>query len=151
MLFNTPIITENAEATEIVGREFADYLLSVWNTENKINLVCLSGELGSGKTTFVHGLARTLGIKSRIISPTFIIVRSHPGSPPINKLHHIDLYRLDPSATSSLGLNELWEDTESITVVEWPENLGSNWPKNRIDIKFKVLSDMKHELYAERK
>src|SRR3990167_1447298 len=75
--------------------------------------IALYGNLGSGKTTFVQGLAKALGIRQRIISPTFIIIRSHKLK--TNKtFYHIDLYRMGKTDLNSLGLKEVFLEKDAI-------------------------------------
>lgn len=91
------------------------------------DLIALSGDLGSGKTTFTQALAKALGIERRLISPTFVIVRTYAveGNTHINRFYHIDLYRLEnEQQLATLGLEELLGDTQAVTVVEWPEKAG---------------------------
>lgn len=85
------IITESAAETAKVGETLAHELTDGGSPSR---ILCLYGDLGSGKTTFTQGFARGLGITSRLLSPTFIIVRRYtiPGSEKF--LYHIDLYRL---------------------------------------------------------
>jgi tRNA threonylcarbamoyladenosine biosynthesis protein TsaE len=87
------------------------------------HLLYLSGELGSGKTTFLQGLAHGLGIAERLVSPTFILVRSYDA--PIGiRFHHGDLYRLAKgSDLAALSLNEILADPDSLLALEWPERL----------------------------
>lgn len=108
-------------------------------------IVALYGELGAGKTTFVQGLANGLGIKKRIISPTFIIVRTYKMG--IRNFYHIDLYRVETQqGVEGLGLDEILSDKDSIVAIEWAEKLGSLLPKKRIDINFEYLSDDKRRI-----
>ncbi len=80
--------------------------------------VALFGNLGSGKTTFVQGLAEGLRIKERIISPTFIIIRQHKLED--GTFYHIDLYRVENSRDiEELGLNELVNNPKNIIALEW--------------------------------
>lgn len=111
------------------------------------HILCLYGQLGSGKTTFTQGFARGLGITSRLLSPTFIIVRRYqiPGKELF--LYHVDLYRLHfLSEMEGIGIPEIFTDLASYTVVEWAERLGELLPGNRIDIKFKVMDDERHKI-----
>lgn len=135
MDFDKKIITKSAKETAEVGERVAGL---------KPKLVCLYGELGSGKTTFTQGLARGLGITTRLLSPTFIIVRRYdiPGSEKL--LYHIDLYRLENF--DELGLPEIFSDQHAIIVIEWAKKLGSALPKERTDIFFKTLPDNNHEI-----
>ncbi len=83
-------------------------------------VVLLYGDLGSGKTTFVRGLARGLGADStQVSSPTFTLTQSYRGR---LTLHHVDLYRLDPREVDDLGLEELIGEG-SVGAIEWPEKL----------------------------
>lgn len=87
------------------------------------DVVTLVGPLGAGKTTFVQGLARGLGVTERVTSPTFTLVREHrcgPGAP-VRVLHHADLYRIESADEAlDLALGELVEE-DAIAVVEWGE------------------------------
>lgn len=107
--------------------------------------MCLYGELGSGKTTFVQGFAKGLGIKARLLSPTFIIVRRYI-VPKEFFFYHIDLYRINqPREIEELGLSEIFSDPNAYVVIEWAQKLAS-LPKNRLDIHFSVQEDGKHNI-----
>lgn len=95
-------------------------------------VIALIGELGAGKTTFVQGFAAGLGIKDKIISPTFILIRQHKIPKSKRTLYHIDLYRIE-NDFSQLGLKEILENTDNIVVIEWAEKL-KNLPKGTIRI-----------------
>lgn len=104
------------------------------------DIVCLYGNLGSGKTSFVQGLAKGLGIIKRIISPTFIIVRNYK----INNLnfYHIDLYRIDSKKDLlSLGIDEILKNNNNIVAIEWAEKLGDLIPKKRTDLNFSYVDE----------
>ncbi len=121
-------ITKSSKETKELGFNFAKIL-------KKGDIVCLYGNLGTGKTTFVQGLAEGLGIKSRIISPTFIIVRSYKLG--VRNFYHIDLYRIDDKKSiKDLGIEEIVNSPENIVVIEWAEKLKSLMPAKRIDVKF---------------
>lgn len=120
--------TNSFEETQKLGRDFARVL-------GKGDIICLYGELGSGKTTFVQGLAEGLGIKNRIISPTFIIMRSHELKN--GMFYHVDLYRTESEKDiEGLGTEEIINDHENIVAIEWAEKLKSKMPAKRIDIEF---------------
>lgn len=104
----------------------------------KSGVVALSGDLGAGKTIFTQGFARGLGIKDKIISPTFVIIRQH------KNFYHIDLYRLE--SFKELGLEELFADKNNIVLIEWAEKIKNLIPKNAIWITFKMLSENKREI-----
>jgi tRNA threonylcarbamoyladenosine biosynthesis protein TsaE len=126
-------ITNSFEETQKLGRDFA-------KTLKKSDIVCLYGDLGSGKTTFTQGLAAGLGVKNRIISPTFVIVRSYELG--VMNFYHIDLYRIENEKDiESLGVEEIINSKQGIAVIEWAEKLGNYLPKKRIDIKFSYEKD----------
>lgn len=114
------------------------------------SLLLLSGDIGSGKTTFVQGLARSLHTGDQIQSPTFTIVAEHAATDAEGKplrLYHIDLYRLDGAGDlDSVGLDEYLTDPDGITAIEWPE-YGRDWlPKEYLLINMQTVSDSKRNL-----
>ncbi|MCA1809526.1 MAG: tRNA (adenosine(37)-N6)-threonylcarbamoyltransferase complex ATPase subunit type 1 TsaE [Kiritimatiellia bacterium] len=94
-------------------------------------VIALYGEIGAGKTCFVQGLARGLGIKGPVASPTFIIINEHAGKTP---LYHVDLYRL-PTVEDALqiGLEEYFS-RDGITVIEWAERAEELLPPGTIRV-----------------
>ncbi len=100
-------------------------------------VICLDGELGSGKTVFVKGFAKSLGISENITSPTFNIVKEYEsGELPLN---HMDVYRLEDSDTT-IGFNDYFKG-DGITIIEWSELIKDKLPDERLDIKFKVVGE----------
>lgn len=130
------IITKSAAETQTFAKEFATKV-------KPGDVITLSGELGAGKTTFVQGFAEGLGITNRIISPTFIIVRSYElHNHDANIFYHIDLYRTHTEHDmDGLGLSDMLGDSHAITVIEWPERMGSLLPKKRWDIKLETINE----------
>jgi len=113
------------------------------------DVVCLEGDLGAGKTTFVQGLAAALGVKGRVTSPTFCIVQEHRGAACF--LVHMDLYRL-AGEDDVLAIG--WEDylTEgAILAVEWPERAGTLIPPDAHHIRFLHAGDEKRNLGEEKR
>ncbi len=95
-------------------------------------LICLYGSLGAGKTTFVRGLAKGLGVKSRISSPTFTYQRVHKGRV---KLYHFDCYRLEkPDQLLVQELTEALVRNDGVVAVEWAEKIIDFLPQQRLDI-----------------
>lgn len=106
------------------------------------DILALSGELGSGKTAFVKALAKALGIKKTVTSPTFVVMNVY-GLP--KKYHgaiqlcHVDAYRLKSAKElETLGAQEYIGDTTTITAIEWPEQVRGSFLKNAIRIDFKI-------------
>lgn len=132
-------ITKSFEETQSLGAKIAEKLQGG-------KFIALYGDLGSGKTTFTQGFAKGLGIKKRIISPTFVIVRSYG----IRNLYHIDLYRVSSDKDiEGLGLWEIINNPSNIIVVEWAEKLGKLLPEKRLDIKFEYLKDTKRRIIVK--
>jgi len=98
-------------------------------------VLALHGELGSGKTCFVQGLARALGVRQPVTSPTFTIVNEYHGRRP---LIHMDLYRLsDPEELLSIDF-ENYLETEGLVAIEWAERSGNWLPGNALHIHFET-------------
>ncbi|MBI2870394.1 MAG: tRNA (adenosine(37)-N6)-threonylcarbamoyltransferase complex ATPase subunit type 1 TsaE [Candidatus Omnitrophica bacterium] len=98
------------------------------------SVVALVGELGSGKTTFVRGMARGLGSRHRVQSPTFVLLHTYPGKKP---LHHLDFYRLESLAElEELGIEELFAGS-GIAVVEWADKFPKNFPRHTTWVSLK--------------
>lgn len=104
-------------------------------------IICLNGELGSGKTLFVKGIAQALGINESITSPTFTIVKEYEGELP---LYHFDVYRLDGN-TDGVGIEEYFTKG-GVVVIEWANTINNVLPEERLDIKFKVVGENKRVL-----
>jgi len=102
-------------------------------------VICLHGPLGAGKTCFVQGLARALGITRPVSSPTFTLVNEYPGRLP---LAHIDLYRIrDASDASTLGLDDYLDAFPGLVLVEWPERAADLFPPDAIHLTFAAGPD----------
>jgi len=130
------VITKNAEETKELGQKLAAHLMQK-GSGNLPHIICLYGDLGMGKTTFVQGFARGLGITTRLLSPTFIIVRRHKLVAVDRFFYHLDLYRMQrEESIKELGIQEIFDGEQNIVVVEWAERLGSFLPTRRIDIRF---------------
>jgi tRNA threonylcarbamoyladenosine biosynthesis protein TsaE len=142
-------ITNNYTATQELGADFAKNL-------HGGDVLLLFGELGSGKTTFMQGLAKGLGIERRIISPTFIIVRKYDVSKMekahnIQTLYHIDLYRTQTEDDlKGLGMDDLLHENNALVAIEWPEKLGSFLPAKRWELHFQALSENERSITIEK-
>ena len=106
-------------------------------------VICLVGELGSGKTLFVKGFAQALGLDENITSPTFSIVKEYlNGEMP---LYHMDVYRIEEAA-SNMGLEEYFQK-EGVSIIEWADMISDIFPEERLEIEFKVVNENTRVLY----
>jgi len=125
---------------KITSRSIEDTMELAENIESEKfpgMIICLDGELGSGKTLFVKGFAKSLGIEENITSPTFNIVKEYQsGEMP---LYHMDVYRLE-SGDESIGFDDYFK-SEGICIIEWAELIEDSLPEERLDIKFKVIDE----------
>lgn len=112
------------------------------------DLILLSGSLGSGKTTFIQGLASGLGVVDHVSSPTFTLVAEYAGMVDDDSavtLYHIDLYRLESDGEDllSFGLDEYLEDPDAICAVEWPQRAPGMLPDQWLLVELEPVADTK--------
>ncbi|MDO5035147.1 MAG: tRNA (adenosine(37)-N6)-threonylcarbamoyltransferase complex ATPase subunit type 1 TsaE [Actinomycetaceae bacterium] len=117
------ITVKSAEDTRALGAALAGYVRGG-------DMIMLTGDLGTGKTTFTQGLGAAMGVRGRVASPTFIIARVHKGNP---DLVHVDAYRIeDLDDLETLDLDTALE--ESVVVIEWGEGKTESLSKDRLEI-----------------
>ena len=105
-------------------------------------VICLKGDLGSGKTVFAKGFANALGIEDVVSSPTFTIIKEYlDGEMP---LYHMDVYRLDGN-TDGIGIEEYFSKN-GVVIIEWAETIKDILPKERLEISFKIVDENKRVL-----
>jgi tRNA threonylcarbamoyladenosine biosynthesis protein TsaE len=140
------IISKSLADTEEIAKDFVEKL-SVGFYE-KACVVGLYGDLGSGKTTFTKAVAKILGAKGNITSPTFVIEKIYPILHPFfTKLVHIDAYRLESAEElRKLSWDEVLTNPKNLVLIEWPENVASILPENHMKINFKFVSENEREI-----
>ncbi len=140
-------ISSSFRQTKKIGRLFAERILKTDNKE-KAFFISLSGNLGSGKTVFVQGLAEGLGIKEKALSPTFIIFRKFRiNNPGFNFFYHIDAYRLQKGEDLLvLGFKDILSDPKNIIALEWPENVKEIIPSSVLAIKINLVNEKKRKI-----
>jgi tRNA threonylcarbamoyladenosine biosynthesis protein TsaE len=140
-------VSKNIKETEEIAKVFLDKILRDKNDHEKATVVGLSGELGAGKTTFMQGVAKHLGIKDKVRSPTFVIIKKYPlkknqKNKKYNFLFHLDAYRLkDEKELLHLGWEEIVGNKKHLVFIEWPENVAKVIPTHS---KFINISDDKN-------
>lgn len=130
-------------ATQVAGEAFAAVL-------RPGDVVLLSGHLGAGKTTFVKGVARGLGVIERVTSPTFTMVRQHDAHNElsITTLHHVDVYRVGSIAeVRDLDLGELVEEA-GVALIEWGELAAAVFGREVLTLAFELADDDEDETRA---
>ena len=131
------VCTENREETHVLGEKLGSAA-----RENMVFL--LEGDLGAGKTTLTQGIARGLGIRRNVTSPTFTILKVYQGRMP---LYHIDAYRLE-GMVQDLGFEELMED-DGLTVIEWSQFVSWLIPDEYLRVTITLLEDDRRRFVME--
>ncbi|KPJ54730.1 hypothetical protein AMJ47_03795 [Parcubacteria bacterium DG_72] len=104
-------------------------------------VIALKGDLGGGKTTFIQGMAKGLGIKEKILSPTFNILKKY------GNFYHFDCYRIEkPKEILDLGFKKIIQDPKNIVVVEWADKIKKIIPKHALWLNFKFVDKSKREI-----
>lgn len=157
-------ISLNPKKTQELAKIFAQVLIKNKNFENSALVIGLFGNLGSGKTTFIQGLAKGFKIKEKIQSPTFVIFKKYNFSRHIvetghkhkikgnyfSNFYHFDCYRiLKPKEILNLNFKEIISNHKNIVVVEWADKIKRILPKKLIKIKFKIIDKNKRKIIFE--
>ena len=145
------VATRSAWGTQQLGRRVA---VSLRPQKAGAVVVALCGELGSGKTQFVKGFARGLGVRERIVSPTFILMRVFllPHTAAFRRLVHIDAYRIRrPHELKELGWNALTADRRTVVILEWAENVKRILPYPHLRIGLSLTGEKEREVVIEEK
>jgi tRNA threonylcarbamoyladenosine biosynthesis protein TsaE len=133
-------ITQSPKETERLGEKIGKRISQI-RLKNQAQIIALEGDLGGGKTTFLKGLAKGMGIKERILSPTFLLIRK------FQNFYHIDCYRIKkPSEILKLGFRKIVKDPQNIVAIEWAERIKGILPRKILKIKFKILGKKKREI-----
>jgi tRNA threonylcarbamoyladenosine biosynthesis protein TsaE len=147
------IETKSAKETQEAAGRFAAEILEKSGGKSA-RVVCLWGDLGSGKTTFVQGVAAAAGVRGVVNSPTFLIMKKYPlgGKYKGGDFYHFDCYRVKSAAeVADLGWDEIIADADNLIFVEWPEKIMEILPEERTDISFDNLgADKRRIVFKER-
>ena len=158
-------VTHSLAETEKCAQEFLDGINMIKNQKNttKALVVGLYGDLGSGKTAFTSIVARLLGIRGGVTSPTFVIEKIyaipwtsaiktdgtaiHSISSAFSHLIHIDAYRLEnASELEHLGWSEICDNPQNLIFIEWPERVDSIMPPDHIRLEFLFINETTREI-----
>ena len=113
------------------------------NKTKKATILAFYGDLGTGKTTITQAICKILGIKEKIISPTFVIMKKYNiNKGKFKKLVHIDAYRIEKSSELvRLGWEEIISDQDNLVIIEWPEKIQEIIPKDAITINLSHINE----------
>lgn len=138
-------ISKSITETEQIAQQFLQILIP---QEGKATIVGLSGDLGAGKTAFTQVVARILGIKEIVTSPTFIIEKIYKLDEGLfEHLIHIDAYRLESGdELLHLGWKEISSNSKNLIFIEWPEKVANILPDDAKYIEFKFVDETTREI-----
>lgn len=131
------LTTTSAAKTKQIASRVAKEIMRIGS--DRARVVALKGNLGAGKTTFVQGFAHVLGIKEKIQSPTFVLMKIYSLNKQKHLKHliHIDAYRLEtPNELEHLGFRELLKDKDAVICIEWADRIKKLLPKETTWITF---------------
>ena len=137
------MFSKNKEETQKIAKEFAQKISKRSSQREETFVIGLMGDLGGGKTTFLQGFAEGLGIKEKILSPTFNIFKKYSCiSQAYAEFYHFDCYRIkDSKEILDLGFEEIISNPKNIIAIEWGEKIKDVLPKNTFWIKFKFIDE----------
>jgi len=129
-------LTKSPRETDKLAKILAREIIKFKSKIKSALIFGLVGELGAGKTTFIQAFAKGMGIKKRLTSPTFVLMKKY------KNLYHIDCYRIkNPKDILALDFEEIISTPQNIVLIEWAEKIKKILPKNKIWIKFEIISE----------
>jgi len=138
-LLKSQVTSDSPEETKLMGEKIGKQIQAG-------TIIALLGGLGSGKTCFVQGLARGLGVPDDyyVTSPTYTLINEYPGR---HTLFHVDLYRIEnPVDLEEIGLYEILYNN-SVVAIEWADRLDENLPAEHLNIQFEISNDDSRQIY----
>lgn len=133
----TEFITKNFEETQQLAGQLINRLIKIPHSGALV--LALKGDLGAGKTTFIQGLGQTLGVKEKILSPTFVIMKHFniPASEYFSNFYHLDCYRIESAGDLEiLNFKEILGEQKNLVVIEWAERIKKALPKDAVWMEF---------------
>ncbi len=140
----TEIIINSAEEMRKTGRNLAKEIIKGNSGGKQAVIIGLEGNLGSGKTTFIQGMAKGLGIKDKIASPTFVIMKRYFFRK--RCFYHIDCYRIKAKDLLELDFQEIINQANNIIVIEWAERVKELLPQGAFWMKFEHIAQNKRRI-----
>lgn len=132
---------KNEKETSKLAKILAKEVLKIISKKKNALVIGLEGDLGAGKTFFIKAFAKGMGIRKKLTSPTFVLLKKY------RNLYHIDCYRIKNSQDIlALDFEEIISTPRNIVLIEWAEKIRKILPKNKIWIKFKILGKKEREI-----
>jgi len=136
-------ISKSTEETQKIAKLLAEEILKA-PLKKKARVLALTGNLGGGKTTFLQGFAQEMGIKEKINSPTFVIMKR------FKNFYHFDCYRIQKQKDIlDLGFEKIINNPKNIVAIEWADKIKKIIPKDTLWIKFEHLGGNKRRIVIE--
>jgi tRNA threonylcarbamoyladenosine biosynthesis protein TsaE len=146
-------ISNSERDTHKIAAQLADKIIKNYPLERRASVIALEGELGAGKTTFVRGFAKALGIKTNIKSPTFNLMKEYnfyenkKKKKISGKLIHIDCYRVkDHRDLAILNLKSLFNSSPNVVLIEWPERISKILPRKLVRVHIDHIDHNKRKI-----
>lgn len=134
--------------SDAMGEEAMRFARGLVPRSDAATVVTLSGDLGAGKTAFVKGVAKALGVTEHVTSPTFVIMKIYPIEGAFKRLVHIDAYRLKGEHhLKVLGWEEICADPANLIFIEWPEQASGAIPSHAIRVTLRYTGDDEREIH----
>ena len=132
------IVARSEKETREIARALGEELRRTVPLKRGALVFALKGDLGSGKTTFIQGALKRIGIKKKTSSPTFVLVKRFPlARRGIKNIYHVDAYRVKSARElAPLGLQDIFQEKRSVVFIEWADKIRRAIPKNAIWISF---------------
>ena len=126
------MVSKSAKQTRNIAKDLATEIAN----KKRPTILALSGDLGAGKTTFTQSFAKAFGVKKRILSPTFLIMKRFPlAQGNFENPYHIDAYRVKAADLEGLGIQDIFKG-QNVVLIEWADRVKELLPKSTIWIKF---------------
>jgi tRNA threonylcarbamoyladenosine biosynthesis protein TsaE len=137
-------LAHNQKQTENLAKMLAREILKYKNQKKNALVFGLTGNLGAGKTTFIQAFAKGLGIRSRLTSPTFVLMKKY------GNLYHLDCYRIkDFKDVLAMDFAEIVNEQKNIILIEWAEKIKKILPLDTVWLQFKILDKNKRKIIIE--
>ena len=143
-------VSDSPDKTRKIGNILAREILKS-SSGDKAVILGLTGDLGGGKTTLLQGFSLGLGLKEKVLSPTFVIFRRNRigGNPVFKNFFHFDCYRIGkPEEVLSLGFKDIISNPRNIIAIEWAERLGKILPRDIVFLDFEFINKMTRKIHV---